>query len=339
MIVGEYIWYDDNYNFRSKSRTITDKFKTNELNSTSWPEWNYDGSSTNQATCNYSEIILQPKCIVKDPFRTRMGFTDAYLVLCDTYSPNGIPTQINKRVYAQNIFNYALKEKPWFGLEQEYFMMENELPIGLTDNKEQLHKKYCGVGNKTIFGRELADTHYYMCLTAGLQLSGMNAEVAPGQWEFQVGPCEGILAGDHLWLSRYILVRLSEEFNITIDFNPKPLNGDWNGSGCHTNFSTLKMRDGDIEEGVSGLDYIGMAIYKLSKKHDEHMKVYGKDNELRMTGEHETSNYHKFTNGVANRGCSVRIPTIVLKNNKGYFEDRRPASNCDPYLVTSLIFT
>ena len=350
--IGEYIWYDGNYKFRSKTRTVTldmvteeyDEAGSNGIMPNFWPEWNYDGSSTNQADGSYSEIILKPVCVIPDPFNMRRQWP-SFIILCDTYYPDGTPTKINHRIKAAEIFKANAKEHPWFGLEQEYFMTKENsntylyTPLGWDyGNTEAQGKYYCGVGHNTVFGRKLAEDHYNICLQVGLKISGINAEVAPGQWEFQIGPCEGIEAGDHLWLARYLLVRLAETYEIAIDFSPKPLKGDWNGSGCHANFSTLQMREGDIETGETGLEIINKAIDKLALKHDEHMAVYGEDNHLRMTGEHETSDYRKFTNGVANRGCSVRIPTTVLAKKQGYFEDRRPSSNCDPYLVTSILF-
>ena len=176
--------------------------------------------------------------------------------------------------------------------------------------------------------------HYNLCIMAGVKIAGINAEVAPGQWEFQIGPCEGIQAGDHLWIGRYLLERVAELSNVEVTFHPKPVKGDWNGSGCHANFSTERMRDGDEKDG---LDYIMDAIKKLELKHDEHMKVYGENNEERMSGSHETSSFDKFSYGVGNRSCSIRIPSKTQEEKEGYFEDRRPGSNCDPYLVTSIL--
>ena len=328
MIIAEYIWLDNNLKFRSKTRTIID--------SSTIPYWNYDGSSTGQAEGNFSEIILNPVARFNCPFRRGNNI----LVLCDSYNPNGKPTSTNRRIHAKEIFDLSLESKPWFGLEQEYFMIDpkTKKPFGFP--KEGLPKEqgdyYCGTGMNNVYGRKIADLHYQMCLEAGLKISGINAEVAPGQWEFQVGPCEGIESGDHLLMARYILERIAEESQILIEYHPKPIEGKWNGSGCHANFSTIQMREGT--ENKNGLDYINEAIEKLSHKHEEHMNLYGEGNDLRMTGKYETSDYNTFSSGVGNRGSSIRIPTETEKNKRGYFEDRRPSSNCDPYIVTSKIF-
>lgn len=322
--VFEYIWLDVDNEFRSKAKTID--INTNKNILEQLPIWNYDGSSTGQAESSKSEINLNPVAIFKDPFRKDFNM-DCYLVWCET-SVN------NNRIIANQIFQNYLSYEPWFGLEQEYFIMDpnTNKPIGLNENEKQ-GKYYCGVGHNRAIFRQVPEMHYSYCLYAGIKIGGINGEVAPAQWEYQIGPCVGISAGDHLWVSRYILNRIAENFNCVISYHPKSLgkDADWNGSGCHTNFSTNVMRDNE------GLDEIHMAITRLSFKHTEHMKVYGSDNEMRLTGLHETSNYDRFTYGFGNRNVSIRIPNNVIEDKKGYFEDRRPASNCDPYLVTSII--
>lgn len=320
-MIFEYIWIDGNYNLRSKTR-VCPNLNTLDLNTI--PIWNYDGSSTNQATCSNSEVELKPIKFVKDPFRQNL---DAYLVLCETFNTNGDPLLTNSRYYANYIFNENNSLEPWFGLEQEYFII---YPDHNYNNLEQ-GKWYCGINVNQYLEREITNTHLNYCLYSNLQIAGLNAEVAPYQWEFQIGPCEGIDAGDQLILARYILERIAEQFNVTISYTPK-LHQDINGSGCHTNFSTILTRSNN------GLSVIYDYINKLSLNHDEHIQVYGKNNHKRLTGIHETSSINEFTYGIGTRNTSIRIPLQVVKDNKGYFEDRRPGANIDPYQVISKIY-
>lgn len=337
-IVCEYIWLGGNNELRSKTRVVQLRSDKAVQNASELPIWNYDGSSTGQAEGHDSEVILHPVAMYKDPFRHIPG---TFLVMCETRRPDGTPLENNNREWAKSVFDKNPEEKPWYGIEQEYFLINPDTgkPLGFPrDGSEPAPQGqyYCSAGCQNAFGRKIADEHLIACLFAGISISGVNAEVAPGQWEYQIGPCVGIDSGDQVWVSRYIMERVAEKENVIVDWEPKPLKGDWNGSGCHTNYSTKNMREGT--DGKSGLDYINEAIEKLAEKHDEHMAVYGTGNEERMTGKHETASYDKFTSGRANRGASVRIGNDVVKAGKGYFEDRRPSSNMDPYLVTAKIF-
>lgn len=350
-ICAEYIWLGGNNEFRSKNRTITICSDENDnhikeddiLVLSNYPEWSYDGSSTNQAKGEDSEIILKPCAVYRDYSVNDSQYLLNHVkvfVLCETYYPNGDKLPNNHRDDAVKIFNQNKEARPWFGIEQEFYLTRTDdkydscnskMPIGMYHAKKQ-GQYYCSVGANNAFGRYMVTKVYNICVNMGLKVSGMNAEVGPGQWEIQIGPCEGIESGDHLMMCRYILHKIGEEFDLQVNFDPKLVKGDWNGSGCHVNYSTKEMR----EDG--GYEHIINAIEKLGKRHEEHMEWYGDGNEERMTGSHETASFNKFSYGVANRGASVRIPRQTEKDQKGYFEDRRPASNIDPYVVTSMLF-
>jgi len=326
-VMAEYVWIGGSgQDLRSKCRTLNKR----PSKPTDLPEWNYDGSSTGQAPGHDSEVIIKPRAIFNDPFRGG----DNILVMCDTYDKQDRPIPTNTRAPAAEAFNRkeVVDAVTWFGIEQEYtiYSVEN-WPLGWPKGgyPGPQGPYYCGAGADKAFGRYLVETHYRACLNAGVMIAGCNGEVMPGQWEYQVGPCVGIDIGDHLWMSRYIMHRLAEEFGVIASFHPKPMQGDWNGAGCHTNYSTLAMR----EEG--GIKHINEAVEKLSKRHAEHIAVYGAHNELRLTGKHETAPITTFRAGVADRGASIRIPSQCAKEGKGYFEDRRPASNIDPYTVAA----
>lgn len=330
-IIATYVWIDGTgQDVRCKDRTLTSVPKSPK----DLPIWNYDGSSTYQAQGSNSDTYLHPVAIYKDPFRRG----SAILVLCDTYKADGTPTATNKRKACLEAVNKCLDEEPWFGIEQEYTLLDFDgHPLGWPKNgyPGPQGPYYCGAGANKVYGRDIVLAHYQACLYAGIKIAGTNAEVMPAQWEYQVGPCEGISVGDDLWMSRFILHRIAEEFGVVATLDPKPMPGDWNGAGAHTNISTARMRaDGGIHE-------IEKAIAKLSKCHERHIRAYdpneGRDNERRLTGRHETSSIHDFSAGVANRGASIRIPRGVSDEGKGYFEDRRPSSNCDPYSVVEAI--
>ena len=320
-VVCEYIWIGGNGELRSKTRVLYDI----KHGIDAFTEWNFDGSSTEQAPSDgNTEVILKPCAVFKDPFR----FIDKYrcfLVLCETYDNEGQPLPTNNRNSAFKIFDKLEEDvQCWFGLEQEYFIKFNNTSF----SPENKGSHYCGFSNK--LERTIVEEHLQTCILIGLEISGINAEVATGQWEFQIGPSKGIEAADQLVVARYLLERIAEKYEAKIDFSPK-LSENANGSGCHINFSTEKMRN----EG--GLEEILYCMKKLEEKHEEHIAAYGKDNHLRLTGLHETSSMTKFTWGIGTRNTSIRIPNLTKKNGCGYFEDRRPAANIDPYLATSII--
>ncbi|KAF0720444.1 Aste57867_321 [Aphanomyces stellatus] len=327
-IQAEYVWIGGSGNdLRCKTRTL-DKAPSSPAD---LPIWNFDGSSTGQAPGEDSEVLIKPAAIFKDPFRGGKHI----LVLCDCYRPDMTPIPTNTRHDAARVMKAVAAHEPWFGIEQEYTLFEADqhTPYGWPKGgfPGPQGPYYCGAGAHSAFGRLIADAHYRACLYAGVRVSGINAEVMPGQWEYQVGPCTGIDSGDQLWISRYIMLRVCEDFGVFVSFDPKPIPGDWNGAGCHTNVSTQIMRaDG-------GMAHIISALEKMKLKHKVHIAVYGQGNERRLTGRHETASIDQFSYGVANRGASIRIPRSTEADNKGYFEDRRPASNMDPYVVTSRI--
>lgn len=326
-----YVWIDGTgEGMRSKTKTLDFEPKK----PSDCPIWNFDGSSTGQATGDNSDVYLHPIAIFRDPFRGGAN----KLVLCETYDFENNPGKTNHRKTCNEVMDKSKNAHPWFGIEQEYTLLDYDMhPFGWPKNgfPGPQGPYYCGVGADKVYGRAILEAHYRACMYAGIKIAGTNAEVMPGQWEFQVGPCEGIQMGDHLWMARFLLHRVAEDFGVVVTFDPKPMPGDWNGAGAHTNYSTEDMR----KDG--GIEHINKAIERLSVNHAKHIAVYdpsgGADNARRLTGLHETSTIDSFSSGVANRGASIRIPRQVGKEGKGYLEDRRPSSNCDPYVVTEMI--
>jgi glutamine synthetase len=251
--------------------------------------------------------------------------------MCEVLLTDMTPHPTNTRAACQEIADKVRDDEYWFGLEQEYTFFSGSRPLGFPDKGFPAPQGgyYCGVGADEVFGRPVVEAHLDACLKAGLSISGINAEVMPGQWEFQVGPVPSPQVGDELWLARWLLYRVGEDFGVSATLDPKPARGDWNGAGCHTNFSTNKMRS-SYQPNVD-------AAEALKKRHDLHIANYGFGIEDRLTGLHETASYKEFSYGVSDRGASVRIPWQVQVDGKGYIEDRRPNANADPYKVTKLI--
>ena len=341
----EYIWIDGIENLRSKNKILninSSIIEENNLSLEDIPLWNFDGSSTGQATGKESDIILKPIRIYSNPFIT---YIKSYLILCECFNKDLTPHVTNNRYNCTKTSEQYKDLECMFGIEQEYTLFErnkdnlsNEgcnLPYKWKEhNNPEIggqNPYYCSIGGDRTFGRPIVEEHLKKCLEAGVEICGTNAEVMASQWEFQIGICDPLKVCDDLWIARYILQKITENYDCYATFHPKPYKGDWNGTGGHTNFSTKDMRS------VDGIEHIYKACEKMKLTHSDHMKVYGKYNDQRMSGVHETSSIDNFTYGVGNRGCSVRIPIHVFIDKCGYLEDRRPASNLDPYLVTEIL--
>ena len=255
------------------------------------------------------------------------------LVLCEVSNADGSVHPSNTRASLRDLAEATASQEPWFGIEQEYTLFQGGRPLGFpaVGFPGPQGPYYCGVGADRIFGRELVEQHLSAMLEAGLTISGINAEVMPGQWEFQVGPLGALETADELWLARWLLLRLGENHGLSVSFSPKPIKGDWNGAGAHTNFSTKATR------ASGGMQLMEDICQKLGRRHQEHIAVYGHGNEKRLTGKHETCSIHDFRYGPSDRGASIRIPMATINTGAGYLEDRRPAANMDPYQVCAAI--
>ncbi len=318
----EYIWldgYTPEPMIRSKTKIVPSKPASEK----ECPEWSFDGSSTEQAEGSSSDCLLKPVRIVHDPNRK-----NASLVMCEVLAADGSVHPSNTR----GIF----EDDPdlWLGFEQEYTLMKHGLPLGFPHGgyPGPQGPYYCSVGSDNCIGRDIVEDHLDTCLEAGLGVTGINAEVMKGQWEYQLFAKGAKRAADDLWISRYLLHRNAEKYDVRVELHPKPVKGDWNGSGMHTNFSTTAIRDKGGEELITGI------CKKFAKTHEEHIAAYGSQNDQRLTGLHETQSIDQFSFGVSDRGASIRIPVGTVQAGwKGYLEDRRPASHADPYKVASRI--
>ena len=330
-IMAEYIWLDGRKptaKLRSKTKVISGPVERVE----DIPFWGFDGSSTEQAEGHFSDCMLQPVYFVQDPINKEPHI----LVMCEVLNADGTPHITNTRQFLRAAAEKYKDHDPLFGIEQEYTLYRKEWPLGwpIGGFPHPQGRYYCGVGHDEVHGRPLVEVHLKACLEAGIALSGINAEVMPAQWEFQVGTLGPLEVSDQLWLARWLLYRLGEEHQVYAKLDPKPMPGDWNGAGGHTNFSTNEMR----KEG--GLEYIKQTCEKLGRYHKQHIRVYGAENNLRLTGKHETCSINDFRYGISDRGASIRIPMATANAGKGYLEDRRPAANLDPYQIcTALIET
>ncbi len=322
----EYIWldgYEPVRNLRSKTqlKEYSSFPKLEEL-----PNWGFDGSSTQQAPGGSSDCVLKPVAVYPDSTRK-----NGVLVMCEVYNADGTPHASNDRATILD------DEGAWFGFEQEYFLYQDGRPLGFPEFGYPAPQGpyYTGVGYKNVgdIARQIVEEHLDICLDAGINHEGINAEVAKGQWEFQIFGKGSKTAADQVWVARYLLQRLCEKYGVDVEFHCKPLGAtDWNGSGMHANFSTKYMRE------VGGKEYFLALMAAFEKNCMEHIAVYGPDNHMRLTGLHETQSIDKFSWGVADRGASIRVPHSFVNNGyKGYLEDRRPNSQGNPYQIASRI--
>lgn len=339
-IKAEYLWLDGAHptqELRSKTRILRIEDLA-DLSVKDIPDWGYDGSSTYQATGGDSDLTLRPVFKTCDPIRGG----DAIVVLCEVMHADGRPHESNERAKLREVLDKgASKEQAWFGFEQEYTFFREQSPLGWPSGGFPAPQGpfYCSVGANVAYGRKIVERHTDACLDAGLLLFGTNAEVMPGQWEFQVGfrgdtteTIDPLICTDHLWVARWLLHRIGEDEGIQVSFENKPIKGDWNGAGMHTNFSTADMRDKN-----RGMAAIENAIVALGNNHAEHIAIYGAGLGDRLTGDHETCSIEQFRHGVADRGASIRIPRHVAQDGYGYLEDRRPGANANPYQVCTRI--
>ncbi len=322
----EYIWldgYKPTQSLRSKTK-IVDDFSGKVEDA---PMWSFDGSSTEQAPGGSSDCLLKPVAVFPDPARK-----DGWLVMTEVLDAAGKAHESNGRAMIDD-----QNDDFWFGFEQEYFLWDpaTNKPLGFPENGYPAPQGpyYCSVGAKNSFGREIVEEHLDLCLEAGLNVEGINAEVAAGQWEFQIFAKGAASAGDQIWVARYLLERTAEKYGVAVNWHCKPLGAlDWNGSGMHANFSNTLIRTAASKATIEKVCEAFRPVVK------EHIEVYGADNHLRLTGKHETASINDFSYGVSDRGASIRIPVYtVQKGWSGYLEDRRPNSAADPYKVAARI--
>lgn len=321
----EYIWLDGYKPMQSlRSKTRIEHDFSGKLEDC--PMWSFDGSSTEQAPGGSSDCLLKPVAIFPDP-----GRKNAFLVMTEVLNADGTAHESNGRATIADDDNDF-----WFGFEQEYFIWDPSInkPIGFPKEGQPGPQGpyYCSVGSGKAVGRWIVEEHLDLCLDAGVNVEGINAEVAMGQWEFQVFAKGAKASGDHVWVARYLLERVCEKYGYSINWHCKPLQGDWNGSGMHANFSNTLLRTAGNREAYEKVCEAFRPVVK------EHIDVYGHDNHLRLTGKHETQSIDTFSYGVSDRGASIRIPIATVERGwKGWLEDRRPNSAADPYKVAARI--
>jgi len=239
-VMVEYIWIDSDGKLRSKTKIIKD-------GTGAPPRWNFDGSSTEQATPKNSDLTLEPVFVCTDEIRRYPNL----LALCEVLDKDGEPIHSNHRRRCSALEKRHRTKYFWFGIEQEYTLTigRAEKPLGLTlggyqrtrvDDIPEQGQFYCGLGANNAFGRKIAEEHMKLCLDTtlvggggSLLYCGMNAEVMPGQWEFQIGPGDPLHVSDRLWIARYLLIKTAEKHGISVSFKAKPHPIPWCASEAH----------------------------------------------------------------------------------------------------------
>lgn len=316
---------------RAKTKTLDFEPKRAE----DCPEWTFCALGSGQwpDAGPKSEAYLVPVALFRDPF---FGGRNK-IVLCEVLQYDRTPMKTNTRRSCSQAMQKAADQEPWFGIEQEYVLTENDghplqWPRHASQTIKPLGPYFYGVGAGVTAGRYVSDAHYKACTYAGVKMAGTNCEGILSQWEYQVGPLPGVEAADHLWVSRYILERVAEDFGLLVNLDPMPFpQGNWLGSAMHANFSTKATR------GDGGIRAIRAAIGKLESNADALLSKYDtsilKPNKRRIESGMLCSPSSQFSSDACSKVVSVRIPLSVVQAGKGYFEERRPGGNADPYTV------
>jgi glutamine synthetase len=346
----EYLWLDAKHHTRSKMRTLYlshDEAADISLDDPASalrviPRWEFDGGATGQATAGGRECVLEPVHAIRHPFPLRPLSIPTWLVMCELRIGSGRIHPTDTRAMTRHSFeNSAVirDQRALFSAEQEFFFFDKatKAPHGWTIKSTLPRDEYyCGVNRSLKVEREIINELYEKCLACDIPICEASQEVSPAQWKYRIGPAPAPLIGDLLYFAKFILFRLCERHDLYPAFNPKPIKGDWNGSGCHFTISTRHTRHSVKDPADSSRFSCGSARIreitdKMSDNHEDFMRSTGSKNIERLTGTHNTSNFRTFSIGINTKSASVAIDS----SGRG-LEDRRPGANVDYYTILSL---